>query len=132
MQGMLILLAVALALLAVVLSAVLLFRNRNLTMRLEGMLNEVEEIRATQRRVLEQFHGIAHRQKILTEKIAGKVAAKTADAKEPPVLDSKAVKEDVLFLSRQGLSAERIARDLSIPRGEVELILDLAKFRAED
>lgn len=37
--------------------------------------------------------------------------------------------QDVIFLAKQGLAADTIARDLNITRGEVELILGLHNFK---
>jgi regulator of replication initiation timing len=37
--------------------------------------------------------------------------------------------QDVIFLAKQGLSADTIAKDLNITRGEVELILGLHHFK---
>lgn len=39
---------------------------------------------------------------------------------------------DVVFLAKQGLAAETIARDLNITRGEVELILGLHNFKPKE
>jgi hypothetical protein len=36
--------------------------------------------------------------------------------------------QDVIFLARQGVSADKISKDLNITRGEVDLILSLQKF----
>jgi len=54
------------------------------------------------------------------------------DGGDEDQLDPQAVKEDILFLAQQGLSPETIARDLGVPRGEVELILDLERFGRKD
>lgn len=56
----------------------------------------------------------------------------------PPVSRESESKEqeslwhDVIFLAKQGLSADTIARDLNITRGEVELILGLHNFKPKD
>jgi uncharacterized coiled-coil protein SlyX len=123
-------LLVAAAALALVL--VLFFRLRSLAERQEGVISELEQIGAAQRRVLEQFHSLAHHQRMLVEKLGNSDAeASHRQQEESARLDPQKVKEDILFLARQGLSAETIARDLNIPRGEVELILDLERFSAK-
>lgn len=45
--------------------------------------------------------------------------------------DVSSLWQDVIFLARQGLSADKISRDLNITRGEVDLILSLENFDPE-
>ncbi|HUX07363.1 MAG TPA: hypothetical protein VMX35_08625 [Acidobacteriota bacterium] len=133
MQTFLIVISLILAAGSAVLAAALFFRVRALAERQEGLLSELEQIAAAQRRVLEQFHGLAHRQRALAEKLSSSPDPETTRERAEANgahLDPQKVKEDILFLARQGLSAETIARDLNIPSGEVELILDLERFNA--
>lgn len=124
--------ALALALLSAAISLILLFRLRNLALRQDGIVSELVEVSAAQKRILEQFHGLAHKQSILADKLAASGDRQSKDDVESAVRNPKAVKEDVLFLARQGLNAGKIAKDLNIPKGEVELILDLDKFSAQE
>ncbi len=134
MQIFLIVISMILAAGSAALALALLWRVRSLSERQEGLLHELEQIGAAQRRVLEQFHGLAHRQRVLSERLSATTDRETTRerAKDGGVrLDPQKVKEDILFLARQGLSADTIARDLNIPCGEVELILDLERFSAK-
>jgi len=40
--------------------------------------------------------------------------------------------QDVIFLAQQGVSADKIASDLNITRGEVDLILSLKNFKPDE
>jgi len=118
-----------------VLALVAMRRSRQAAERQDGFVAEVEQIAAAQRRVLEQLHGLAQKQRSLAEhvkdeRVAG--AREVQDGGDEDQLDPQAVKEDILFLAQQGLSPETIARDLGVPRGEVELILDLERFGRKD
>ena len=123
--GVLVALAAGLGVVALALAV------RRLAERQQGVLHELEQLSAAQRRVLEQAHSLAHKQRVLAEKV-GEVAGGAAAAGEARLEpDQKAIKEDVRFLAGQGLSADRIAKELNVPLGEVELILDLDRFGAK-
>jgi hypothetical protein len=106
---------------------ILIFYFRSLSARQQGMLHEIENIAASQRRALERLHSLTHKVRILGEhyRREERVEAQAGDTSDS---EFKAAKEDVLFLAGQGLDAKTIAKDLGIPSGEVELILDLEKF----
>jgi len=120
------------ATLAAAAAAAILFWVRSLATGQRAVCKELEEVAASQRRILEKFHSLAHRQRILSRKIEGEARAdaeRGVDREHPEDSGEKqAVKEDVLFMAKRGLDAAQIARDLGIPRGEVELILDLHRF----
>lgn len=111
----------------------LYFFCRSIAVRQEGTMHEVEEIGAAQRRTIEKLHSMAHRLRVLAEQLPrdSRAGALSGEA-EKTAEEVKAVKEDVLFLHRQGLDAVTIARELGIPSGEVELILDLERFGSRD
>ena len=128
------LLALILAAIALALAAFSLVSGRSAAARYEGLLEEIKQLAGAQRRVIEQLHSLDQRQRALSEKLNG-IEQNAAGNGEPHEegdeadrLDPQAVKEDILFLAKQGLNAETIARDLGVPRGEVELILDLERF----
>ena len=105
----------------------LLFRN--LSLRQAGMRDEIENLAAVQRRALERLHNLSHKVQILSESIPGNERQEQGNAEPPePTVDLQSVKEDVLFLAEQGLDVKTIAKDLGLPSGEVELILDLERF----
>jgi DNA-binding NarL/FixJ family response regulator len=133
MQALLSIIALLTAGAALVFALSLFFRLRSMAERQAGVLAELEQIAVAQRRVLEQFHSLTHRQRVLADKLAGTESepGQNGGQEEASQLDHRNVKEDILFLARQGLSAETIARDLNIPCGEVELILDLERFSAK-
>ena len=127
-------LAILMAATALALAAFSLMSGRSATRRYEGLLEELKQLAGAQRRVIEQLHALDQRQRALGEKLsnleqnaAGNGTPQT-EAEEEDRLDPQAVKADILFLAKQGLNAETIARDLGVPRGEVELILDLERF----
>ena len=128
MQFLLTTFAVLLALAAGLGVVALALAIRRLAERQQGLLHELEQVSAAQHRVLEQMHGLTHKQRVLADKV-GEVIGGATDVVEPRLEpDQKAIKEDVLLLAGQGLSADRIAKDLNFPLGEVELILDLDRF----
>lgn len=112
---------------------ILIFYYRSLSLRQDGMINEIEDIAAAQRRTMEKLHGLGHKFNLMSEKLNKQEEKpdKNIELTRQEV-DQKTVKEDVLFLARQGLDVKTIAKDLGVPSGEVELILDLERFSAKE
>ena len=77
---------------------------------------------------------IPPRPKVEQQKKAEKTAVKTTVDVAPKAKNEtqKNLWHDVVFLARQGLTADKIARDLNITRGEVELILGLHNFKPRE
>jgi hypothetical protein len=129
MELLLAIFALLLAAAALLLAVHGLARGGRVVESQNGIREELTQVAGAQRRLLEQVHNLAHRQKVLAERLGDMSDDSEAQQLEEAMgIDPQAVKEDVLFLARQGLSAEKIARELNIPRGEIELILDLERF----
>lgn len=117
---------------AIALSLWVYRRQQHLSERQDGLLHEIENLASDHRRLLEQVHGLSHKQRVMTDRIrdAGNIEA-TPEPEDPARGGKQNLRQDVLFLDSQGLSAEIIARDLDVAIGEVELILGMNRYKAK-
>lgn len=114
-------------------AVVLWAKVRKLEIHQNGLYQEISALALANKRLIERI-------KKLEQTKASPVIKKQSPAKTGKI-EKKSLPEgtqkqeslwqDIIFLAKQGLSADTIARDLSITRGEVELILGLHKFKPE-
>jgi hypothetical protein len=123
------------ALLAV---AILWHRARQANVRQNGLFEELAALTLFNKNLINRIQKLEKRAAVAPSVIT-QTAVTQAQKPEPLPNKSKEAPEetkslwkDVIFLAKQGLSADTIARDLHITRGEVELILGLHNFKPKE
>ena len=101
-----------------------------------GIYEEISALAIANKRLIERIKSVEEKlaQKstpVIEKRIPSRKIEPTETGTEQTKLEQKSLWQDVLFLAKQGLSADTIARDLNITRGEVELILGLESFKAD-
>ena len=135
MNLILAILALLLAAVAACLIIVLWRRTAKLKIHQDGLYQEISALTIANKRLIDRIRAIENRAQPAFKKT--EAMRKTGDtgnerAPRPSNEEQKNLWQDVIFLAKQGLSADTIARDLNITRGEVELILGLHNFKPKD
>ena len=145
MENLLGIIAILFSLVTLVVSIFAFLNSRKVESVKDGIHEEINSIATSNKRLIERISRLEKDQKLIqTElnklKTRPEVIEKPQPVIEPPkpttVKEEKQIDDspwqDVIFLAKQGVGADKIARDLNITRGEVDLILGLHQFKPKD
>jgi hypothetical protein len=110
-------------------------RSAKLKIHQDGLYQEISALTIANKRLIDRIRSLENRALPgFKQKETQRKTEKAGSEKvpRPSNEEQKNLWQDVIFLAKQGLSADTIARDLNITRGEVELILGLHNFKPKD
>lgn len=118
---------------ALLIAVIALVRARTANRRLIGAFQEIAALGLAQQKLLDRLKHPEPEAPMPAERpdpapMQRKSAPARSRSKQPEP-EHESLWQDVIFLAKQGLTADTIARDLNITRGEVELILGLHNFK---
>lgn len=134
MSSLLEILAILIALATASVGLVLWGRINRLTSHLDALYQEITSLTIANKRMIDRMKEVESGLVRLHSEEGvetGKTEPRPKVLEDIPEKEQESMWQDVLFLAKQGLSADTIARDLNITRGEVELILSLHKFQPD-
>ena len=132
MSDLLAILAILIAAVSAAIAVVVWFFLRKMQRHQDGIYEEISALAVANKRLIERIGELEKRPAARPEKIEKAPEPPPQKATPEPAAPSKeheSLWHDVIYLAKQGLSADTIAKDLNITRGEVELILGLHNFK---
>jgi hypothetical protein len=135
MNLILAIIAILLSVVAGGLALVLWKKTAKLKIHQDGLFQEISALTIANKRLIDRIRFLENRaQPAIKQTDPVRKTEETGGerAPRPSNEEQKNLWQDVIFLAKQGLSADTIARDLNITRGEVELILGLHNFKPKD
>ena len=132
MSDLLAILAILIAAVSAAIAVVVWFFLRKMQRHQDGIYEEISALAVANKRLIERIGELEKRSAARPEKIEKAPEPAPQKATPEPAAPSKeheSLWHDVIYLAKQGLSADTIAKDLNITRGEVELILGLHNFK---